>query len=44
MLALEIGSNQAETLVAHLAEKNYHDIEAKKDYAGATRFLLGRYG
>jgi len=44
MLALEIGSNQAETLVAHLAEKNYHDIEAKKDYAGVTRFLLGRYG
>ena len=44
MLALEIGNNQAETLIAYLTEKNYHDIEAKKDYAGATRFLLGRYG
>jgi release factor glutamine methyltransferase len=44
MLALEIGINQAETLVAYLTEKNYHDIEAKKDYAGVTRFLLGRYG
>jgi methylase of polypeptide subunit release factors len=44
MLALEIGINQAETLVAYLTDKNYHDIEAKKDYAGVTRFLLGRYG
>jgi release factor glutamine methyltransferase len=44
MLALEIGNNQAETLIAYLTEKNYHDIEAKKDYAGVTRFLLGRYG
>jgi len=44
MLALEIGINQAETLVAYLTEKNYHDIEAKKDYAGVTRFLLGKYG
>ena len=44
MLALEIGSNQADTLVAHLAEKNYHDIEAKNDYSGRTRFLFARYG
>ncbi len=44
LLALEIGHDQAETLVPFLAEKNYHDIEAKKDYAGTPRFLFARHG
>ena len=44
MLALEIGLDQESVLCAFLAEKNYHDIAAKKDYAGITRFLFARYG
>ena len=44
LLALEIGINQHETLLALLSEKNFHDITPKKDYAGVTRFLLARYG
>ncbi len=44
MLALEIGSNQSVPLIEFLSEKNYHDISAKKDYAGVTRFLFARYG
>ena len=44
LLALEIGINQAEGLTEFLRQKNYHDIESKKDYSGITRFLLGRYG
>jgi release factor glutamine methyltransferase len=44
MLALEIGIGQAEGLVAVLAEKNYHDIAAIRDYCGVKRFLFGRYG
>jgi len=44
LLALEIGINQAEGLTELLRQKNYHDIESKKDYSGITRFLLGRYG
>ncbi len=44
LLALEIGLGQAEGLRAALEEKNYHDIEAKNDYSGITRFLLARYG
>jgi release factor glutamine methyltransferase len=44
MLALEIGLNQAEGLAELLRLKNYHDIEAKKDYSGITRFLLASYG
>ncbi len=44
LLALEIGIGQAENLVAFLAEKNYHDIQAKNDYAGIPRFLFARYG
>jgi len=44
LLALEIGINQAEGLGAFLRQKNYHDIESKKDYSGTTRFLLARYG
>ena len=44
LLALEIGINQHEALIALLSEKNFHDITPKKDYAGVTRFLLARYG
>jgi release factor glutamine methyltransferase len=44
LLALEIGLGQAEDLRAALEAKNYHDIEAKNDYSGITRFLLARYG
>ncbi len=44
LLALEIGINQHDALIAFLAAKNFHDITPKKDYAGVTRFLLARYG
>lgn len=44
MLGLEVGIGQADNLVALLAEKNYHDIAAIRDYCGVTRFLFGRYG
>ena len=44
LLALEIGINQAEGLCAFLRQKNYHDIQSKKDYSGIARFLLARYG
>jgi len=44
LLALEIGHDQAEGLGRFLREKNYHDIAAKKDYAGTPRFLFARYG
>jgi release factor glutamine methyltransferase len=44
MLALEVGIGQADDLAALLAEKNYHDIAAIRDYCGVTRFVFGRYG
>jgi release factor glutamine methyltransferase len=44
LLVLEIGMGQAEALSALLAQKNYHDIEAKNDYSGIARFLFARYG
>jgi len=44
LLALEIGINQAEGLTDFLRLKNFHDIEAKKDYSGIPRFVLARYG
>lgn len=44
LLALEIGIGQADALSAALAEHNYHDISARQDYAGVTRFLLARHG
>ena len=44
LLALEIGLGQAQGLSDFLRQKNYHDIELKRDYAGVTRFLLARYG
>jgi len=44
LLALEIGINQTEGLSDFLRQKNFHDIESKKDYSGITRFLLASYG
>jgi release factor glutamine methyltransferase len=44
LLALELGIGQADDLAALMAEKNYHDIETQRDYAGVIRFLFGRYG
>ncbi|HET9418510.1 MAG TPA: peptide chain release factor N(5)-glutamine methyltransferase [Chthoniobacterales bacterium] len=44
LLALEIGIGHAASLSQVLAEKKYHDIAAKNDYSGVTRFLLARYG
>ncbi len=44
LLALEIGHNQSNALADFLADKNYHDIAAKKDYSGTPRFLFARYG
>ena len=44
LLALEIGINQGGGLCELLRQKNYHDIESKRDYSGSTRFLLARYG
>jgi release factor glutamine methyltransferase len=44
LLALEIGLGQAEGLSDLLRQKNYHDIQLKRDYSGIPRFLLARYG
>jgi release factor glutamine methyltransferase len=44
LVALEIGVGQAEAFAKLLGQKNYHDIESKRDYSGITRFLLARYG
>ena len=44
LLALELGIDQAGELSALMAEKNYHDIEAIRDYSDVKRFLFGRYG
>ncbi len=43
-LALEIGHDQASGLSAFLAAQKFHDIEAKKDYAGTLRFLFAQHG
>ena len=44
LLALEVGIGQADDLAALMAEKNYHDFETHRDYAGVIRFLFGRHG
>ena len=44
LLALEIGLGQGEGLREFLRQKNYHDIELKRDYSGIPRFLLAKYG
>ena len=44
MLALEIGIGQADELAIFFAEQGYHDVSARQDYAGVTRFLFARYG
>ena len=44
LLALEVGIGHADNLAALLAEKNYHDIAAIRDYCGVSRFLFARYG
>lgn len=44
LLALEIGAGQSESLAEFLAQKNFHDIETKRDYQSLPRFLLARYG
>ncbi len=44
LLALEVGIGQADALCALLAAQNYHDISARHDFAGVTRFLLARHG
>ncbi len=44
LFALEVGINHAVLLSKVLAEKKYHDIAAKNDYSGVTRFLFARYG
>lgn len=43
-LALEIGHDQAEGLSSFLAAQNFHDIAARKDYAGTLRFLFAQHG
>ncbi len=43
-LALEIGLGQAEGIINALADKNFSDICARKDYQGTGRFLFARYG
>jgi release factor glutamine methyltransferase len=44
LLALEIGISHAASLAEFLVQKKYHDIAAKHDYSGVTRFLFARYG
>ena len=44
LLALEVGAGQHEPLTAFLAEKKFHEIEARRDFAGVIRFLFARYG
>jgi release factor glutamine methyltransferase len=44
LLALEIGLGQADGLIAFLSERNFHAIEARRDFAGVIRFLFARHG
>jgi release factor glutamine methyltransferase len=43
-VALEIGIDQAPALSDALRAKNFHDITARTDYLGVTRFLFATYG
>ena len=44
LIALELGLGQAEELERVLRQKNFRDIETKRDYSGTPRFLFARYG
>jgi release factor glutamine methyltransferase len=44
LLALEIGHDQAERVMALLAANNYRDIAAHRDYQDIQRFVLARHG
>lgn len=44
LLALEIGHDQAERVMALLTANNYRDIAAHRDYQGIQRFVSARYG
>ncbi|MFL6584903.1 MAG: peptide chain release factor N(5)-glutamine methyltransferase [Chthoniobacterales bacterium] len=44
MVALECGIGQVEALAAFAEQRNFHDIEARRDFAGVIRFLFARYG
>jgi len=44
LLALEIGHDQAESVMALFAANNYRDIAAHRDYQGIQRFVSARHG
>ncbi|MCX6963184.1 MAG: peptide chain release factor N(5)-glutamine methyltransferase [Verrucomicrobia bacterium] len=44
LLALEIGHDQAERTMALLADNNYRDIAAHRDYQDVQRFVSARHG
>jgi release factor glutamine methyltransferase len=44
LLALEIGHDQAERVMALLAANNYRDIAAHRDYQDIQRFVSARHG
>jgi release factor glutamine methyltransferase len=44
LIALEIGHEQAERVMALLAANNYRDIAAHRDYQDIQRFVLARHG
>jgi release factor glutamine methyltransferase len=44
LLALEIGHDQAERVMAILTANNYRDIAAHRDYQGIQRFVSARHG
>ena len=44
LLALEIGHDQSDALVAVMEREKYQDIQCKSDYQGILRFLLAKYG
>jgi release factor glutamine methyltransferase len=44
LIALEIGHDQAERVMALLAANNYRDIASHRDYQDIQRFVLARHG